>query len=706
MPGSALSTLLALLTLDDSDYLEGLKSSQDATGGFTSSLASIGGGIVVGGLAAAATAVTAVGIAAWDAGNTLDEAMDTISLATGATGEELATLQDDFKVVFQGVPTDAQAAADAIGILNARLGWSGPVLQNTSMSLLEMTRLLGGDLTANGEKFTRMVGDWGLNFEDLPEYMDEVFVAAQTTGANVSELMDNIVKYGAPMRNFGFSFAQAGGILAGFAAQGVNTEIVMSGLRVAQGKFINQGKDMNTGLWDTIDAIQNAEDSTKALGIANEVFGARAAGDMFDTIRSGKLEIGDLVDIMKNSSGAIMEASESTADWGEKWQKFRNQITIALAPVGSKMMEGVAAAMDAVIAIFNRPDVQAGINRFVEMIGQGITAAVEFIPVLIDGFFQFIDFLQNNNGVVIGILAALGLAATVWGITTAAAAITAIAPLLPVIAVLVAIGAAAYLVYQAWVNNWGGIRDIMSDLWENKLKPIFETVKIWLEENLPIAIQYLSDLWTNTLLPALTAVWEFLNTYIFPILGAIADVIGAVLSVAWEAFIGYIQNVTIPQLQTLWAFFNEKILPVIQEVAGWLGEHLGPAFEAIGEAIGGVVDWLHQFADSIRDLALPDWLTPGSPTPWELGLLGVNDALETLSRATLPRFQTSLQLQPVGAGALEVPATTLPEGGGAGASSQREAQNERLIREVLRVMRELPDTIKKTSRDDRVRRAG
>lgn len=661
---TVLANLLALLSLEDDAYLEGLNSAQKHTNTFTQNLSNVGGAIVVGALTAAGAAVAAVGAAAWEAGNTMDEAMDKIAVATGATGPELVGLREDFEAVFSSVPADAGAAADAISVLNARLDISGPALQDLAAPLLEVSRILGGDVAANAEDFTRVMGDWNLPVEDASTSLDALFVAAQQTGAPLDKLMQNVVQYGAPMRNFGFSFDEAAGILASFEAQGVNTEIVMSGLRIAQGKFIKQGVDMNTGLWDTVEAIQNATSETDALAIATEVFGAKAAGDMFDTIRSGKFDVEALVESMMNADGAIMEAADATADWGEKWQTFKNKITVALAPVGETMMAALGAAMDNVAAIFERPDVQAGISNFVTMIGNFISQAVTYIPVLIDGFFQFISFLSNNQEVVIGILAALGVAALAWGITTAIAAWTALAPLLPVIAVLLLIGAAVYLLYQAWTNNWGGIQDKLRAVW-NVLQPALQKLWDWLQTNIPIALQALSNYWQNVLLPAIMKVWNWMQSVLFPFLGALANIIDAVLGKALEALAGLWQNVLQPALEKVWKFIQDNLFPLLERFGGWLGEKLSPAFEGISRAIEKLTGWLGTMADKIRNMKLPSWLTPGSPTPWEIGLRGVGDALKHLARTEMPAFRSSLELQaqPIGLGGGQM---TLGSGGGVG----------------------------------------
>ena len=699
MAKSALSNLYAVLSLDSSAFLDGLGKTRKHTDSFLATFSNVGGAVVMGALGLAATAITAVGVAAWKAGNTMDEAMDTIATATGATGPELEGLRSDFESVFASVPTDAKTAADALGILNSRLDITGPALQNLAAPLLEATRLLGGDITTNAEAFTRVMGDWNLPVEDASTSLDALFVAAQKTGAPLDSLMERVVQYGAPMRNFGFTFKESSALLAKWEAEGVNVEVVMGGMRIAQGKFITQGKDMKTGLWDTVDAIQNAKSSTEGLSIATKIFGAKAAGDMYDTIKAGKFDIDDLVDSMMNADGAIMDTAASTADWGEKWQVFKNKATVALAPIGEKMMEGVGKAMDKAIEIFERPEIQAALSTFTEAIGTFITNTVAKIPVLIDGFFQFISFLQNNQGIVVGVLAALGVAAVVWGVVTAAAAWAVMAPLLPVIAVILLIAAAAYLLYQGWVNNWGGIQEKVAAVWAG-LQPVFAALREWLSVAIPAALQWLSNMWTTVLLPALQAVWSFLQTYVFPLLTAVGRVIAAVIGNSIRQWAALIQNILMPGLRSLWEWIDKHIMPTLTKFAQWMSEKVSPAIHGIGSAISSLIGWLNNLASRINSIQLPDWMTPGSPTPWENGLRGVGSALQTLSRSHLPTFQAALDLQtqPITANGLvdfQPRAGVSVETGtgvGGGASS-----NEQLMEEIRRLLRDLPNEIARST---------
>ena len=602
---TALSNLLALLALDNSAYLEGLAGSQAAADDFGTKLSNVGGAVVLGGLTAAATAVVAVGGAAFDAAEQVDEAFDKIAVGTGATGDQLAILQDDFKAVFASVPTDANTAAEAITILASRLDVSGEALQGIATPMLEVTRILGGDLTANAENFTRVIGDWSIPVGEASGSLDQLFVAAQNTGVPLDQLMERVVQYGAPMRNFNFSFEESAALLAAWEAQGVNVEIVMSGMRIAQGKFISQGVDMRAGLEDTIEAILGAANATEGLAIATEVFGAKAAGDMFDTISAGKFDIDAMVESMQNAEGAILETAAATADWPELWDKFKNSMTLALAPMGDTIRAAFGDALNSIVEVFGRPDVQASITQFANAAATAIGWIADKIPAVIDGIFSFITFLQNNQGLVIGIFAALGVAAVAWGVTTAAAAWSAIVPMLPVIAVLALVAGAVWLLYEAWTNNWGGIRDSVTAIWA-EIQPTLQMVWDWLSENLPVAFETMKEIWQAVWAevgPVLAAVWGFVEPILKWIIGFLGDNIPAGLRAMGDIWSGtwqFIEDFTSGKLGTLselfkntWDFINTTIMLAVENIklvyAAFMAAMEGDWY-TFGASLRGIVD--------------------------------------------------------------------------------------------------------------------
>jgi len=331
---------------------------------------------------------------------------------------------------------------------------------------------------------------------------------------------------------------------------------------------------------------------------------AKAAGETF----AGKLEI------LKNSLGNIQETIGS-----------------ALLPV----LSDLATQFSQYLA---DPAVQAGIAAIAQALGEMASQAVAYLPQVVELIRGAFGWLMENQGVIAGVLAVIGASIAAFVYTTVLPALGAmIAASWPVVAVMALIGGAAYLLYEAWTNNWGGIRDILTDVWNNNLKPAFDQLVSWLQTNIPVAIKVLSDFWNNTLLPALQAFWGFLSTYVIPLVGALANVWLALLKKEFEIVAGIVMNVVVPYFENLWKVV-QIVIDKLQPLWSWLAEKLKPAFKGIGDAVLDVIGWLGELATTIGNLQLPDWLTPGSPTPFEMGLRGIASAMSDVNRVGLPAF--------------------------------------------------------------------
>lgn len=221
------------------------------------------------------------------------------------------------------------------------------------------------------------------------------------------------------------------------------------------------------------------------------------------------------------------------------------------------------------------------------------------------------------------------------------------------------------------------------------LVPVLQTIWDWLSTTIPAAISTVSGFWTDTLLPAIRAVVDWINTYLVPLFVAIADVYLAAWDLALTVVAGLWENVLLPALKEVAKWLDEKVVPALESVTEWLGDKLQIALEAVGGFIDDTVvpavktltewfadklvpavkdlaekvdgplksalAWLHDkllipvrtalstLGDKIKDVTgffqgladklnglkdkLPSWLTPGSPTPLELGLDGIAESM-------------------------------------------------------------------------------
>lgn len=188
------------------------------------------------------------------------------------------------------------------------------------------------------------------------------------------------------------------------------------------------------------------------------------------------------------------------------------------------------------------------------------------------------------------------------------------------------------------------------------LVPVLSSLWDWLSTNIPAAIQTLSDFWSNVLLPAILAVYDWLANVAFPFWQALSDFFTAIFGKAIEAFAGLWENVLQPALETVGEYIGDKLQPVLDAISTFISETLQPAAQSFSDFLGGaflkafegirdiiedVTGWLSDMAAKIASIKLPDWLTPGSPTPFEIGLRGIGDALQDVNKLLLPTLSVA-----------------------------------------------------------------
>jgi len=422
-------------------------------------------------------------------------------------------------------------------------------------------------------------------------------------------------------------------------------------------------------LTQVADKLAAMPDGLEKTSLMMELFG-----------KSGK----DMSDVMNAMSGGGLEAAEEKAkalglalgeegtqgaiQFGYQMNELKMMSQGLFVTLGSELLPILAPLLEQFMkwAYEVLPSVRDGISSVVSWITESFVPGVESFLATLEPIFTF--FVENWQpilaGLVAGIIVAIVPAFIAWAGAAWTAAVGTITALAPIILPIMAIAAAVGLLVAAWQNDWGGIRTFLTQVWEEKLKPIFDTLKTWLDTNIPIAIAALKGYWENVLLPAIQAVWSWLSTTLFPFFEALGNLFSVIFKKQMEVLTAVWENVLLPAIKTVWTFLNDHIFPIfeaigsylsdtfapiIETVAGWIGDQLTTAFNNVSAVIETVTGWINDLAGGIENLSLPDWLTPGSPTPFELGLRGISDAMGKLADQELPGLQAKLQLQGVGA---------------------------------------------------------
>lgn len=334
-------------------------------------------GAAVGGIAVATgKAVVEAGKYLKDLGSQFDEAADAIRIGTGATGDALDGLLDDFDEVYKSVPTTMEDASKAIADYNTRLGLTGPQLQEISKQALQVSDMLGDDLGGVIEESSQAFQQWNIDADNMGGAMDYIFKVSQSTGMGFTDLMSNMQKFGPQLQEMGYSFETASALMGQLDKAGVNTEEVLSAMKKSVGALAKEGISASDGLAMYYEQIKNAGTAAEAASIASEIFGTKAGSTMAAAIRDGTLAVGDLTESLLENGETIAGAAEDTYDFAERLQIMKQGLEVALKPMANTVFDGLNKFM---------PVLQKLMEQIVPVISDAVEAAAPFVEDFLMG---------------------------------------------------------------------------------------------------------------------------------------------------------------------------------------------------------------------------------------------------------------------------------------------------------------------------------
>lgn len=330
-----LARLNILVGMDDKQAAQAMKGLERRTQTLTKNMASIAGNL----MKKLTLPLIAAGAGLLKMADTLDDGLVAIRLQTGATGETLLALGASYRRVLSEATQGAEDVGNALGFIQTRTGLVGEPLENLTTQILQLSRIGKTDLMTVANTATRTFGDWSIATDKQAGALDWLWKVSQGSGTSIDRLMSLVVQYGAPMRQLGFSFEQATAMLGKFEAEGVNTEVVMSSLRISLGRMAKEGvRDPVTELQKIIRYIKEAGSVGEANTIAMEVFGTKAGVDMAAAIREGRLDLDAFLKKIKGSEETIDAAAKAAEQLSEKLGRLRNKIILAAEPLGRELL--------------------------------------------------------------------------------------------------------------------------------------------------------------------------------------------------------------------------------------------------------------------------------------------------------------------------------------------------------------------------------
>ena len=361
-------------------------------------------------------------LAAWGAASVaasakIKDALNDVAVGTGATGEALAGLKADFRAIAGQVPDDMSLSAKAIADLNTMLGVSGVELQEMAKVFLNVSRITKSDLGANISTVTKLMNNWGIATSRATEMLDKLLVASQNTGVSIDSIARGVTSSGAALRTMGVSVEESMALVGQLDKAGLDAQRIIGSLQRAMGSFAKSGvKDFASTFRGLLDSIKS-ESIGKAIDTASSVFGRLAGPALASAIREGRLEVNALTGAILEAVGAEKTFTAETEDFSSKWGRITNQMTLALEPLGTRILKiaeeylpDLSAAIEAVSVDFS--DTTIKIGMFLAALGPGtlllgaFTAAVSSLVASLKTLYVA---LAGPGGVFIA-LSSLGVA--------------------------------------------------------------------------------------------------------------------------------------------------------------------------------------------------------------------------------------------------------------------------------------------------------
>lgn len=334
-------------------------------------------GAAVGGIAVATgKAVIEAGKYMKDLGASFDDAADAIRIGTGATGDALDGLLDDFDAVYKSVPTTMEDASKAIADYNTRLGLTGPQLQEISKQAIQVSDMLGDDLGSVIEESSQAFQQWNIDADDMGGAMDYIFKVSQSTGMGFTDLMADMQKFGPQLQEMGYSFETASALMGQLDKAGVNTDEVLGAMKKSVATLAKEGISASDGLAMYYEKIKNAGTAAEAASIASEIFGTRAGSTMAAAIRDGSLAVADLTAELQENGETIAGAADDTYDFAERLQVMKQGLEVALKPMANTVFDGLNKFM---------PTLQKLMEQITPVISKAVEAAAPFVDEFLTG---------------------------------------------------------------------------------------------------------------------------------------------------------------------------------------------------------------------------------------------------------------------------------------------------------------------------------
>jgi len=340
-----------------------------------------------------------------------------------------------------------------------------------------------------------------------------------------------------------------------------------------------------------IEAYIAAGKNAEAQTLASEVFGAKTFADALDAIRRGQFNVDDFVKNLETSGGAIQKTATDTADYTESLAALRNQATIALGDIGTKLFPILTDAIQTIL-----PPLVSLVEKFA-----ALPEPVQKVAFGFAAFFAAAGPVLSITGKItsgltglskVGPLVTKGLS----GLSSGFSSLLAIPPIAWV-AILGVVAVIAIVVLI--VKNWDKIKEALAKAVEF-MKKVWQGFVEGLKILITGALNFIRDNWKTILaiitgpvgiaVLLITKNWDTIKSLFSAGVGFISNLFGTVGNILLAPF-RFFQTAVQSIIEAVKGFLK-GLIDFADTALGPIDEILGKAASLVGSGIGAVGDFI------------------------------------------------------------------------------------------------------------------
>ena len=358
-------------------------------------------GGAVGGIAVATgKAVVEAGKYLADLGNEYNTAINQLSAATGATGDELDALGESVKNIYaQGLGDDFADVADGLAATQQASDLTGEALERATAAGFNLRDVFDYDVSESARAASALMKNFGI---DAEEAYGLIAVGAQNGADKNGDLLDTLNEYSPQFAALGLSADQFIGTLvegadAGlFSIDKVGDAVKEFNIRAKDGSdtsreafeslglnadkmfaaFAAGGDTAEAAFFDTVEALNSMDDP-----LARNAAGVALFGTQFEDLEAGVLPVLASIETAAYDGAAALQQINDVKynDLGSAFEAIKRSAEVSLLPMASMIANTLTALA---------PILREAFEAIAPVITETLNACMPFVQQFLMGMGQ------------------------------------------------------------------------------------------------------------------------------------------------------------------------------------------------------------------------------------------------------------------------------------------------------------------------------